>query len=163
MMLKFPKQRKVRVLEIFNIRCNFTPFRRYNCTYIVPNFLVTRATDPQYANSENRFDMTQLFPDEWSDIVDGVKNGTLFFSEIKRMLRPDRQSDAAKKDKNSPYHQIRRRYEDNPKVVPNRVLAAETMAEYFMRKFSGGFDVNIFDTHYANVTLINYINYRNQG
>ena len=156
---KTPEERKYLIYGvILHLLGDITAHRT-----IVPNFLVTRATDPQYANSENRFDMTQLFPDEWSDIVDGVKNGTLFFSEIKRMLRPDRQSDAAKKDKNSPYHQIRRRYEDNPKVVPNRVLAAETMAEYFMRKFSGGFDVNIFDTHYANVTLINYINYRNQG
>ncbi len=131
---------------------------------VVPKFLVARATDPKYASSENRFDMTKFHYDEWQKIVDGVNNGTLCFSAIKRKLRPDRQSDAAQKDKNSIYHQIRRRYEDNPKVVPNRLLSAETMAEYFMRTFSKGFNIAILDNiPYANVTLINYRNYRNEG
>ena len=130
---------------------------------IVPKFLVTRATDPQYANNPNKFVKSQFKPKEWSRIESKVDKGILAFNKIKEQLNEDRRTEADKNNPNSVYHQVRRDYEDNPKVVPNRVLTAETMAEYFMRKFSGGFDVNIFDVHYANVTLINYSTYCNQG
>lgn len=131
---------------------------------IVPQFMVDRATDPKYAKSENRFVKSNFKNKEWLRITDGVKLGTLSFSEIKRKLNPNRQSDEAQKNKNSPYHQIRRRYEDNPNVVPNRVLAAETMAEYFMHYFNSGFDISILDNiPYANVKLKNYSRYRREA
>ncbi len=126
--------------------------------------MVTRATDPQYENNPNKFVKSQFKPKEWSRIESKVDNGSLSFNKIKEQLNKSRRTEADKKNQNSVYHQIRRSYEDNSKVVPNRVLAAETMADYFMHHFSSGFDISILDNiPYANVKLINYIDYRNQG
>ena len=119
---------------------------------IVPKFMVDRVNDPNYKNSENKFE-TKHFGSNWSQVKSLVQNGNIDFTTLQKY--------SEKKDEVS-IKEFRNRYEDNQKVVPNRVLAAETMAEYFMRKFSNGFNVNIFDVRYANVTLINYINYRNQ-
>lgn len=121
---------------------------------IVPQFMVDRATDSNYKNSKNRFE-TKHFGSNWGNVKSLVKNGKLDFTTLQKY--------SAKKDEVS-IKEFRRRYEDNTKVVPNRVLAAETMADYFMHYFSYGFDISILDNiPYANVKLINYTNYRNQG
>ncbi len=118
---------------------------------IVPQFMVDRATDPKYAKSENRFEKDD-FPDNWGDIKSSVQKQELSFSSIKKNV-PESKKNA-----------IRNRYEDNPNVVPNRVLAAETMAEYFMHYFNSGFDISILDNiPYANVKLIKYTRYRSEA
>ncbi len=111
---------------------------------IVPKFLFDRATDSNYVNSKNRFDKSDFTSTEWSKLLSSYNNGSLDFAEIKNCVA---------KSKNS---KMLSRYEDNPKVVPNRVLAAETMAEYFMHYFSKGFLITIFDIPYYNVDLIYY-------
>ncbi len=144
---KTPKERKYLIYGvILHLLGDITAHRT-----IVPQFMVNRVNDPNYKNSENKFE-TKHFGNNWSYVKSLVQNGNIDFTTLQRYSSGELS-----------IKEFRKRYEDNTKVVPNRVLAAETMAEYFMRKFSGGFDVNIFDVHYANVTLINYINYRNQG
>ena len=144
---KTPEERKYLIYGvILHLLGDITAHRT-----IVPQFMVDRATDSQYANSKNKFDKSD-FPNNWDKIKSEVKNGRLCFNHIK-----DYVSDAEK-------NYVRNRYEDNTKVVPNRVLAAETMADYFMHYFSSGFNISILDNiPYANVKLINYIDYRNQG
>ena len=157
---KTPEERKYLIYGmILHLLGDITAHRT-----IVPKFLVDRATDSKYANSENRFDKKQFLSNEWTMIVNKVSNSSLCFVDIKNQLDEKRKSDEAKQDKESPYHIIRRRYEDNPKVVPNRLLASETMAEYFMHHFNSGFNISILDNiPYANVKLINYSKYRNEG
>ena len=144
---KTPEERKYLIYGvILHLLGDITAHRT-----IVPQFMVDRVNDPNYKNSKNKFE-TKHFGNNWSYVKGLVKNGSIDFTTLQKY------SSGELSEKG-----FRDRYEDNIKVVPNRVLTAETMAEYFMRKFSGGFDVNIFDVHYANVTLINYSSYCNQG
>ena len=115
---------------------------------IVPKFMIDRATDPNYANSVNRFNKKDFSTTEWSRIIAEYNNGSLDFTLIQWLL-----DDTSETSRNK----MLPKYEDNPKVVPNRILASETMAEYFLHYFNNGFVDSIFDIPYANVDLI-YLN-----
>ena len=53
------------------------------------------------------------------------------------------------------------KYEDNIKVIENRWLFSQTMVDYFLRYFKKGFKIDIFDSFYKNVDLINMNIYKN--
>ena len=115
---------------------------------IVPKFMFDRATDPNYVNNVNRFNKNHFSNTEWNKLLAAYNNGSLDFSQIQWIL--DDTSEANRK-------RMLPKYEDNPNVVPNRILASETMIDYFLHYFNYGFMDSIFDIPYDDVNLI-YLN-----
>lgn len=122
---------------------------------IVPKFMIDRATDSNYTNSINRFNKKDFSNAEWNKLITEYNNGSLDFSLIQNLLI--KRSGETDEDLNKRKVSIRKRYEDNPSVVPNRILQSETMVDYFFHYFNNGFDDSIFDSSYSNINLI-YLN-----
>ena len=145
---KTPEERKYLIFGvIFHFFGDVTAHRT-----VVPQFLVDRATDPNYANNPNKLNKSDFSTTGWETIKAGVKNKSLDFTHLQYYFRADYDGNKLTA------------YEDNPKVVPNRVLESITMVDYFLRTFDNGFNVIIFDViPYENVSLVDYTRYRNQG
>ena len=152
---KTPEERKYLIYGvILHLLGDITAHRT-----LVPKFLVDRATDPNYANNPNKFVISD-FKDKWTAVKNAVYGGNVSFSGMKDYLT----GSAYDNDKYNIKEDIRKKYIDNQKIIPNRVLASETMAEYFMHYFNDGFDISILDDiPYANVTLKSYSRYRSEG
>lgn len=117
---------------------------------IVPKCMTKNAT--KNFSNKNAFDLRDFSAANWTKLVDAVNEQRIDFTSI---------SGWGLMSNHVEYSSNNAKYEDNIKVIENRWLFSQTMVDYFLRYFKKGFKIDIFDSFYKNVDLINMNIYKN--